>query len=56
MPKEVWLGFARHILTFAGGLLVARGTVDAATAETVVGAVITLGGAAWSMADKKKRR
>jgi hypothetical protein len=55
MPKEVWLGFARHILTFVGGLLVARGTVDAATAETVVGAVITLGGAAWSVIDKKKR-
>jgi len=55
MPKEVWLGFARHILTFVGGLLVARGTLDAATAEAVVGAAITLGGAAWSAADKKKR-
>ena len=55
MPKEVWLGFARHILTFVGGLLVARGTIDAATVEAGVGAAVTLGGVAWSVLDKKKR-
>lgn len=56
MPKDMWLGLARHILTALGGYLVARGTVDAATAEAVVGAAITLGGAAWSVADKKTKR
>jgi hypothetical protein len=55
MGKEIWLGLARHILTALGGYLVARGTLDAATAEAAVGAVVTLGGVAWSVADKKLR-
>ena len=55
MSKEMWLGLARHVLTAFGGYLVARGTLDAATAEAVVGAAVTLGGVAWSVADKKMR-
>ena len=55
MSRDIWLGLARHLLTALGGFLVARGSIDAATAEAVVGASITLGGAAWSIADKKRR-
>lgn len=55
MSKDIWLGLVRHILTAIGGYLVARGTLDAATVETGVGAVVTLGGVAWSVLDKKKR-
>jgi len=55
MTREMWLGLARHILTALGGFFVAKGAVDAATAEVIVGATITLGGAAWSIVDKTRR-
>jgi hypothetical protein len=55
MSMDIWLGLARHILTALGGYLVARGTIDAATAEAAIGAVVTLGGAAWSVVDKRRR-
>lgn len=56
MTREMWLGLARHLLTAAGGMLVAQGFTDADTMNQAVGAAITLGGAAWSVADKKKGR
>ena len=43
----------RHFLTFAGGVMVSRGYIDAATAETVVGAATTLAGVALSIAEKR---
>lgn len=49
------LAMIRHVLTFAGGAIVARGYLDAATAEAVTGAVLTLVGAAWSLAEKRGR-
>jgi hypothetical protein len=55
MNKDIWLGLARHILTALGGVFVARGYIDASSADAVVGAAITLGGVAWSVADKKMR-
>ncbi len=55
MSKDIWLGLARHLLTALGGIFVARGYIDANTAEAAVGAAITLGGVAWSVADKKAR-
>lgn len=48
-------GLVRHILTFAGGYAVAKGLVDEATVNELVGAVITILGAAWSwLAPEKK--
>ncbi len=44
----------RHLLTAFGGIAVAKGYVDSATLETVVGAILTLIGFGWSLADKKK--
>jgi hypothetical protein len=55
MTKDMWLGLARHILTLVGGIFVAKGHLDASTLDTVVGAAVTIGGAAWSIADKKGR-
>ena len=55
MTKDMWLGLARHVLTLLGGILVARGSMDADTMNTVVGAAVTIGGAAWSVMDKKGR-
>ena len=46
-------GLVRHILTFGGGWLVTKGYFDAATMQTVVGAIVTLVGAAWSFMVKK---
>lgn len=54
MNRDIWLGLARHLLTAVGGFFVARGTIDADTMSAAVGAAVTLGGAAWSVADKRK--
>ena len=54
MTRDMWLGLARHVLTLLGGVLVARGQIDADTLNTAVGAAVALGGAAWSVADKRK--
>jgi hypothetical protein len=55
MTQDMWLGLARHLLTLIGGIFVAKGQIDADTMNTAVGAAVALGGAAWSIADKKKR-
>jgi hypothetical protein len=44
----------RHILSAAGGFLVAKGLVSADQLPEVVGAVITLVAAAWGIMSKKK--
>lgn len=44
----------RHILSAAGGFLVAKGLVSADQLPEVVGAVITLVAAAWGILSKKK--
>lgn len=44
----------RHILSAAGGFLVAKGLVSADQLPEVVGAVITLAAAAWGVWSKKK--
>jgi hypothetical protein len=54
LSREQVLGIARHILTFAGGLAVAKGLVDAETVSTIAGSVITLIGAIWSVVVKNK--
>ena len=47
------LGVVRHILTFAGGYAVAKGYIDEANIEAVIGAVITVAGTVWSIVAKK---
>jgi len=47
------LGIIRHILTFGGGVLMAKGVVSEGMASDVVGAIMTLIGAIWSVASKK---
>jgi len=54
MNKEQVLGVVRHILTFGGGIVVSRGMLDEATMTAVVGAVITIGGALWSILAPEK--
>lgn len=54
MNKEKVLGIVRHILTFGGGILIAKGTIDESTANEIIGGVITLVGAIWSIVAKNK--
>lgn len=56
MTHDIWLGLARHLLTTAGGFFVAKGYVDADSMNTIVGSTVAIAGAAWSIADKKKKR
>ena len=44
----------RHILSAAGGYLVAKGLVSADQLPEIVGAIITLVAAAWGVLSKKK--
>lgn len=53
---EMVLGLIRHILTFGGGLLSAKGYIAETDVELITGAVITLVGTAWSAYDKKKNK
>ena len=47
-------GIVRHVLTAAGGALVARGYIAETELELVVGAVVTLAGVIWSAIAKRK--
>lgn len=53
MDKAIYLGLARHLLTFGGGVLVSKGMVDPGSLEQLIGAVITIGGIIWSALEKK---
>lgn len=55
MSFEKVSGLIRHILTFGGGYLVAKGWVDEKTMLEVVGAAITIFGAVWSWYAPEKR-
>lgn len=44
----------RHVLSAAGGFLVAKGVVSADQLPEVIGAVITLAAAGWGFWSKKK--
>lgn len=54
MSKEKVLGVVRHILTFAGGIVVAKGFVEESLSEELIGSLMTLGGVVWSIVDKNK--
>jgi hypothetical protein len=53
LTKEQVLGIVRHTLTFIGGIVIARGLVDETLVTEVIGGVLTLTGAIWSIIDKK---
>lgn len=54
MTWEMMAGLLRHLLTFGGGFVVAKGWIDEASMTAVVGAVVTIGGAVWSMMAKRR--
>jgi len=55
MNSEQIFGIARHILTTLGGVVVARGIIDESTMISIVGALATLAGAAWSVYAKRTK-
>lgn len=55
MNRDQVLGIVRHILTFGGGFVVAKGYANAELIATMVGAVITLVGGIWSIAAPEKK-
>jgi len=54
MTKEQVFGIVRHVITFAGGILVVKGIVDDAMVQEVIGGVLGLLGTVWSIVEKKK--
>lgn len=54
MNKDAILGIVRHVLTFGGGYIAAKGMVDQALVNEAIGAAMTLIGIVWSVTQKKK--
>lgn len=54
MTQEQVLGIVRHILTFAGGLLLMKGFIDESQQTEIIGGVTSLIGTIWSIVVKKK--
>jgi hypothetical protein len=52
---ETTLGIIRHILTFGGGFLVAKGYITAGDLPQIVGAGVTIAGAIWSILAKSDK-
>lgn len=60
MTKEILLGLLRHGLTTAGGMLAAKGLIDAGSVsaaltafDAIAGAVCVLYGVWWSVLQKR---
>ncbi|MFN6976508.1 MAG: hypothetical protein ACK4OP_00145 [Gemmobacter sp.] len=55
LTNPATLGVLRHVLTTAGGFLVANGTLEASELEQAVGAIVVIAGIAWSILEKRVR-
>jgi hypothetical protein len=54
LTQEQVLGIIRHTLTFVGGIVIARGLADETVVTEIIGGVVTLVGAIWSIVEKNK--
>ena len=54
MKKNELLGLIRHALTFVGGIVVTKGLIDESLFQELLGGIMTLVGAGWSIWEKKK--
>lgn len=45
----------RHILTFGGGFIVAKGWISAEALPGIVGAIITIGGVVWGAFNRTEK-
>lgn len=55
MSRVVLLGVIRHTLTFAGGILVAKGILEQGVLTEIIGGLMTVIGGVWSIIDKTKK-
>lgn len=53
--NEQLLGLIRHVLTFVGGVLVAKGLADANVTGELIGGLMTVVGGVWSVISKKPK-
>jgi hypothetical protein len=56
MTLEQVLGIVRHSLTFLGGMLIMKGSVDATEWAELSGSLIAVIGGIWSIVDKNKKK
>lgn len=56
MNREKIFGVLRHLLTFGGGYLVAKGYVPEGSIDDVVAAIITILGVVWSVSSPEKKK
>ena len=54
LMKAATLALLRHLLTYIGGALVAKGFIDTESLQELIGAVITLLSIGWMTVDKAK--
>lgn len=55
MNLEQVLGIVRHSLTFIGGMLIMKGSVDSTEWAELSGSLIAVIGGIWSIVDKNKK-
>lgn len=53
MNKQQTLGILRHVLTFGGGFAVAKGYGSEAVVSELIGGILSVIGAVWSIKSKK---
>ena len=56
MTKEQVLGVVRHLLTFVGGAVAAKGVISESQLFEISGTIVTLIGSIWSVAEKRNRQ
>ena len=56
MKKEQVLSIVRHALTFAGGVLIAKGAAEAGVVNEAVGAIVSAVGLVWGLVEKITRK
>lgn len=54
ISAEQFQGIVRHVLTFGGGYLLAKGLFNQAQLDILIPAVVSLAGVGWSMLSKSK--
>ena len=54
LMQSAIIALLRHLLTFIGGTLVAKGVIDTATLTEIIGALITLLSVGWMAVEKVK--
>jgi hypothetical protein len=52
--RTYFLPLLRHLLTFVGGTLAAKGLIDESSSVEIVGAVMSLVSVLWMTAEKKR--